>query len=146
MQTHYFVNLTVPIAVTRKLLAENPRLKILALSHYLDRDVVMQMLDAGASGYLAKSADISQLLRAIRSVSQGHNYVSSEIASMLVDSKRGKMTIPKPRSEQLSPLELEILSLLTDGRTCLQIAARLSVATSTVESHLRNIMLKLDLH
>ncbi len=104
------------------------------------------MLSAGACGYLVKSADSSELLRALRSVANGHTHLSPEIAQMVVDAQRGKTTDWKPRSEQLSPHELKVLSLMAGGRTCPTIAAMLNVATSTVEAHRRNIMLKLGLH
>ena len=134
------------IAVTRKLIADNPKLKVLALSHYLDRHFVLQMLDAGASGYLVKSAGSRELLRAIRGVSNSKTYLSPEIASVVVDTMRSKTTAREPRTEQLGRREREVLSLLADGKTSPEIAARLHLATSTVEAHRRNIMRKLDLH
>lgn len=135
------------IETTRALLAEHPGLRVLALSTYSDRRIVLQMLDAGACGYVVKSAGRDELLRAIRAVAQGRTYLCPEISAVVIDTVRGgKKSIDKNGDIRLGRREREVLQLLAEGCTSPIIAGRLHIATSTVEVHRRNIMRKLDLH
>ncbi|MBA3997607.1 MAG: DNA-binding response regulator [Candidatus Accumulibacter sp.] len=135
------------IETTRALLAEHPGLRVLALSTYSDRRIVLQMLDAGACGYVVKSAGRDELLRAIRAVAQGRTYLCPEISAVVIDTVRsGKKSIDKNGDIRLGRREREVLQLLAEGCTSPIIASRLHIATSTVEVHRRNIMRKLDLH
>lgn len=134
------------IEVTRRLHAEHPEIKVLALSTFFDRRIVQQMLEAGAMGYVAKSAGGDELLRGIREVVMGCTYLSPEIAAVVVDSMRGKSVAEPGEVEQLGRREREVLALLADGKTSAEIGARLHIATSTVDVHRRNIMRKLDMH
>lgn len=133
------------IEATRRLLAENPAVKVLGLSTFADRRMVLQMLEAGARGYVVKSAGSEELLRAIRAVAQGETYLYAEAAAAIVDSLR-KQSLQGTRSETLGRREREVLQLLASGKTSIQIAEALHIATGTVEVHRRNIMRKLDLH
>ena len=135
------------IETTRALLAEHPGLRVLALSPSADRRIVLQMLDAGACGYVVKSAGRDELLRAIRAVAQGRTYLCPEISAVVIDTVRGgKKSIDKNGDIRLGRREREVLQLLAEGCTSPIIAGRLHIATSTVEVHRRNIMRKLDLH
>jgi two-component system NarL family response regulator len=134
------------IEVTRRLLRDHPQIHVLALSTFSDRRIVLQMLDAGASGYIVKSAGRDELLRGIRALAQGRTYLCPEVSAIVVDSVRGKKPAEKPHGERLGRREREVLQLLADGRTSPEIAVALHIATSTVEVHRRNIMRKLDLH
>lgn len=133
------------IESTRRLLAENPGIKVLGLSTFADRRMVLQMLEAGARGYVDKSAGSEELLRGIRAVAQGETYLYAEAAAALVDSLRNQST-QRRRAEPLGRREREVLQLLAGGKTSAQIAQALHIATGTVEVHRRNIMRKLDLH
>lgn len=134
------------IEATRRLLADNPGLRVLALSTFADRRMVTQMLEAGASGYVIKAAGAEELLRAIRAIAQGGTYLCPEIAGALVAAVRGGAKRGGREKESLGRRESEVLALLADGRTSPEIAGRLNIATSTVEVHRRNIMRKLGLH
>lgn len=127
------------IEATRRIVAENPSVRVLALSTYFDRRIVTQMLEAGAAGFVNKAVGRDELLQGIRAVAAGKPYLCQEIASMLVKTQSGAET-------QLGRREIEVLQLLVDGSTSAEIATRLHIATSTVEVHRRNIMRKLDLH
>lgn len=133
------------IEVTRRLHAEQPEIKVLALSTFFDRRIVLQMLEAGAMGYVAKSAGGDELMRGIREVVMGSTYLSPEIAAVVVDSIRGK-NVAESCEEKLGRREREVLALLADGKTSSEIGARLHIATSTVDVHRRNIMRKLEMH
>lgn len=134
------------IETTRALLGEHPDLRILALSTFSDRRIVLQMLDAGASGYVVKSAGRDELLRAIRAVAQGRTYLCPDVSAIVVESVCGKKAPDKNGETRLGRREREVLQLLAEGCTSPIIAGRLHIATSTVEVHRRNIMRKLDLH
>lgn len=133
------------IETTRRMLAENPGIKVLGLSSFADRRMVLQMLEAGARGYVDKSTGSEELLRGIRAVAKGETFLYAEAAAALVDSLR-KRSMRRKRSETLGRREREVLQLLAGGKSSAQIADALSIATGTVEVHRRNIMRKLDLH
>ena len=133
------------IEATRRLLAINPDVKVIGLSAFTDRDFVLDMLKAGASGYVTKAETGEELLRAIRSVRQNRKYLCPEVASALtgalIDGSNGTAAAPR-----IGPRERQVLQLVAEGHTSAEIAERLHVAFSTVEVHRRNIMRKLDLH
>lgn len=133
------------IEATKRILAINPEIKVIGLSARTDRDFVLDMLKAGASGYVTKTETGDELLRAISSVRLNRTYLCPEVASTVtgaliegIDSVSGR-----PR---LGAREKQVLELVADGHTSSEIASRLNLATSTVEAHRRNIMRKLDLH
>ena len=133
------------IETTRRMLAENPGIKVLGLSAFADQRMVLQMLEAGARGYVDKSAGSEELLRGIRAVAQGGTYLYAQAAEAIVDSLR-KRSLQGSRSETLGRREREVLQLLASGKTSNRIAEALGIATGTVEVHRPNIMRKLDLH
>ncbi len=132
------------IEATQQLLAVHPALKVIALSAYSDRRFVMEMLDAGARGYLVKASAGDELPRAIRAIMQGRTYLCPEVAGTLVEAARGKAR-GEPTA-QLSRRERDVVALLAEGHSSLVIGERLHIAGSTVEVHRRNIMRKLNLH
>jgi DNA-binding NarL/FixJ family response regulator len=134
------------IVVAQRLREMQASVKILALSAYDSRRFVEEMMRAGAVGYITKSNAATDLTRAIREVAAGKNYLSSDVAGVLVDSllsgNRGS-DIP---ASALSVRELSVLRLVSEGLRSADIADRMSIAVSTVEVHRRNIMRKLDMH
>ena len=129
------------IELTRRLSKECPAVKVLALSSHLDRRYVVQMLDAGAIGYVNKAAGRKELLQGIRAVAAGQRYLCQECAAMLVRT-------PPPGGKQvkLGRREIEVLKLIAEGLTSTAIGDKLFIAPGTVEVHRRNIMNKLELH
>jgi len=134
------------IDATRSLVTEHPEVKVVALSTFSDRRIVLQMLDAGARGYVVKSAGRDELLRAIRAVAYGRTYLCPDASAVLVESLRGKKQVDNPAGDPIGRREHEVLQLLADGLTSPEIGKRLHIATSTVEVHRRNLMRKLELH
>jgi two-component system NarL family response regulator len=135
------------IEAARSLNAEQPAVRVIALSTYSDRRIVLQMLDAGARGYVVKSAGRDELLRAIRAVAHGRTYLCPESSAVLVDSVRSHKPAEQPNNvSRLGKREQEVLQLLAEGNTSPEIGKTLHIATSTVEVHRRNIMRKLELH
>ncbi|MBI5790169.1 MAG: response regulator transcription factor [Rhodocyclales bacterium] len=132
------------IETTRRLLTRHPAIRVLALSTYLDRRIIQQMLDAGASGYIAKSAAGAELKQGIRNVVNGRSYLCSEVAALVADGLRDRGAATSP--EALSRREIQVATLLAEGKSAPDIAAELHIAASTVDVHRRNLMRKLDLH
>lgn len=135
------------IETTRRLLARHPEIKVLALSTYLDRRIIQQMLDVGASGYIAKSAAGAELQQGIRNVVAGRSYLCSEAAALVAESLRERKTGKgEDGSGALSRREVQVATLLAEGKSAPDIAAELHISPSTVDVHRRNLMRKLDLH
>jgi two-component system NarL family response regulator len=135
------------IEITRRLHASHPQIKVLALSTHLDRHIIQQMLDAGARGYIVKSAAGTELQQGIRNVVAGRSYLCPETAALVAASLPGRQSAPgNAKSPTLSSRERQVLTLLAEGNTAPAIAAVLHLAPSTVDVHRRNIMRKLDLH
>ena len=134
------------IEATARLRARHPDLKVIALSAYSDKRFVLEMLKAGASGYVTKAVAATELLRAIRAAAKGQSYLCPESASAVivdVTTDRSRRSAPAGR---LGRREREVLQLLAEGERSPAIAARLHITVATVEVHRRNIMRKLDLH
>ncbi|MFH1872261.1 MAG: response regulator transcription factor [Pseudomonadota bacterium] len=135
------------IETTRRLLARHPQIKVLALSTYLDRRIIQQMLDVGASGYIAKSAAGAELKQGIRNVVAGRSYLCSEVAALVADGLRDRRSAGgQPEPSSLSRREVQVATLLAEGKSAPDIAAELHIAPSTVDVHRRNLMRKLELH
>ena len=132
------------IETTRRLRLKHPEIKVLALSTYLDRRIIQQMLDVGAAGYIAKSAAGAELKQGIRNVVNGRSYLCSEVAALVADGLRDRGAATSP--EALSRREIQVATLLAEGKSAPDIAAELHIAASTVDVHRRNLMRKLDLH
>jgi len=135
------------VEATRQIKADNPGVKVIALSMYADRGYVLGMLEAGAAGYVLKTGAYDEVHRAVTAVSQGKNYLSPDITQMVVDAQVRVPSKHGPSAQmELGPREREIVQLLAEGHTSPEIAKRLHISTRTVETHRRNIMKKLDLH
>lgn len=135
------------IETTRRLLAKHPQVKVLALSTYLDRRIVQQMLDVGARGYIVKSAAGSELRRGILSLMDGASYLCPQVTALVTDSLRSRRTRSgDPDENPLSRRELQVATLLAEGRSAPHIADELHISPSTVDVHRRNLMRKLRLH
>jgi len=132
------------IDATRKITADLPGIKIIALSMHADRHFVIGMLEAGASGYLLKDCAFEELVNAIHTVLANHTYLSPTIADIVVKNYVHKASGPSVVvSSELTPRERELLQLLAEGMTAKQIASALHVSVKTVETHRRNITQKL---
>lgn len=130
------------IACTAKLKARLPDLQVIILTVYKDIELIFQALKAGASGYLLKRAPTEEVLRAITEVRSGGAPMTSEIARLVVQSFQSSPTVGIDE-QGLSPRELEILALLSEGITNKEIAVRLGISSETVRTHLGHIYEKL---
>lgn len=117
-----------------------PDMRILVLSAYDRREYVVGLLKAGAAGYVLKDDSSEMLLRAIRIVAEGGEWVSPRVANVLVDSVR--QGEPDP-AELLSRREMEVLRAVARGLTNGKIAEELYITEQTVKNHVSSIFSKL---
>jgi DNA-binding NarL/FixJ family response regulator len=134
------------IAATRTLLQRYPDLKIIALSMYEEEDLIVEMLEAGARGYLLKNADKKEIMEAILTVSEGNIYyckhTTAHLASLIV---RSKFDARKKAYEALfTDREKEIIRLICRQHTAQEIGNRLYLSKRTVEGYRTRILEKMD--
>lgn len=133
------------IEATRQIRALAPGTVVVALSSHSDRRYVRAMLEAGASGYVLKANAYDDLRKGVEAALRGMKYLCAEVTAEIVDSVLQEGVVGSVY-EILGAREREVLQLLAEGLTSPQIAERLHVSTSTVETHRKNIMRKLDVH
>ena len=134
------------VEATRQIIADAPRIKVIALSMHADKRYVMEMLKAGASGYLLKDGAFEELAQAIRAALGNRTYLSPHISEMVIGDyvqhlQKGDGTV----FSTLSAREREVLQLLAEGNSTAQIADRLCVSVKTVETYRQHIMDKLNI-
>jgi DNA-binding NarL/FixJ family response regulator len=136
------------LEATRRIHKESPHTKVIILTQYEDREYVLPVVEAGASGFVSKTAASSELTSAIRSVYRGDSFLSPSIARLLVEDYREMAKVGRSQdvSEQLTDREREILKLLAEGHSTRDIARMLVLSPKTVERHKTNLMGKLDIH
>ena len=136
------------IEAAQRIRALLPQVAIVILSMHSDEGYVLRALKAGARGYLLKDSAESDLIEAIKAVSEGKAFFSPEISKILVEDyvrdmkKRGA----EDSYELLTSREREILQLLAEGKSNKDIANLLNLSLYTVETHRRNLQDKLNLH
>jgi two-component system response regulator NreC len=134
------------IEATRQIVAELPGVKIIALSMHDDRRFVLNMLKAGAAGYMLKDSAFTDLAKAIRVVMSGKTYLSHEVADIVVkDYVSSSQPTESSAFQLLSPREREVLQLLAEGKTSAKIGDKLHISIKTVETHRQQIMVKLKI-
>ena len=129
--------------------AANPNFAALVLTASLDREDLARTVEAGAAGILHKSADLDDILTAIRSVASGGKLLSNnEIVEMLrlASRTRERERDARRAADQLTPRELDVLEALANGLSNKQIAERLHISLETERTHIMNIMTKLGAH
>lgn len=134
------------IEATRQILAQHPNVKVIALTIHSDARYAMEMLKAGARGYIPKQCAYEELARAVRSVKMGQAYLSPGVTGNLLESLTGQGGGSKSSAfSSLTPREREILQLLAEGNTSRAVADKINISIKTVDTHKVNIMRKLGL-
>jgi len=126
------------LAATREILAANAEIAVLMLSMHSEETWVNQALDAGARGYILKSAIDLELVTAIRRVMAGEIVLDPQVERF--DTLKGE------RGTGLTPRELQVLQLIVDGKSNKEIATQLDLSANTVAVHRANIMTALNIH
>jgi DNA-binding NarL/FixJ family response regulator len=127
------------VEATRRIRAEAPDVRVLALTAYDDDPYVFGLLEAGASGYVLKTAESRELIRAIRAVAAGQSALDPAIAPRLI----ARVAQQGSADETLTDREIEVLRLAARGLTNKQIGHDLAISDRTVQNHLANIFAKL---
>jgi len=145
------MDITMPnlngVEATKKITAEFPKTKVVALSIHSNRRFVSDMLKAGACGYILKEGLFDELVQAINVVVEGGTYLSPQITGIVVDDYVKRLSSGDTlKSTVLSDREHEVLQLLAEGKTTKQIALELHVSTKTIEANRRQIMEKLNIY
>ncbi len=133
------------IEATRQILSDYPEMKVIALSMHADRRFVINMLKAGAHGYLLKDCAFEELAQAIRLVMANKTCLSPGVAEIVV--KDYVHRVPGPAQTAFSLLttrEREVLKLVAEGNSNKQIAGIMQIEVKTVEGHRQKIMQKLE--
>ena len=128
----------------KKVKATRPEVDVLMHTVFDDDDKIFQSICAGASGYVLKNAEPTELIQAIREISVGAP-MSASIARRLLEMVRGK-EVKKPKELNLTRRELDILQWLVEGLSYKRIAEQLFISPLTVQSHIKNIYEKLQVH
>ncbi len=135
------------VEATRAITTRHPKIKVLILSAYEDDSYIFPLLDAGASGYLLKTSSSTELASAIRLVFAGEMALSPRISAKIVNRLGGRQAyrnLDMPRG--LTEREMDVLKAAAHGRSNKEIALNLGITTQTVQVHLRNIFVKLDVN
>lgn len=130
--------------VLKQVHQEFPKLPVLIVSTYPEKQYALRCLRLGASGYLNKSVDPIELIAAIRKVAQGGMFVSPTVAETLASAMR--QNTGQPPHELLSQREYQVFTLIAAGKSLTDIAAQLSLSLNTVSTYRARIMEKIDTH
>lgn len=128
------------IEATRRMLKDQPHLRVLIFSMYDDAIYASRALEAGALGFLSKASAPEVLVRAIHAVSRGERYLSADVATNMA---RSAVQPGTPGLEALTPREFEVLRLLVQGETVRSISEKLALSEKTVANHQSAIREKL---
>lgn len=127
------------IEVADTILKKHPKIKVILLSQYNNKDFILAGLNVGVHAYLLKSCDGDELLKAIDTTLENSNFFSKEISSIAERSRN-----VKPVSFDLTKREREVLELIVLGCSNKEIAAKLFIEDDSVEFHKRNLRIKLN--
>jgi len=137
------------IDATVQIRAASPESRVIALSTHSDRQFVDGMMKAGARGYLLKHARFEDVVHAVRIVASGQSYLHPQVAHTLIDGYVDSLAggaASTASDPQLSTREREVLQLIAEGKSTKETANSLGLSVSTIESHRRQIMKRLNLH
>ncbi|WP_154989260.1 response regulator [Priestia megaterium] len=128
------------IEATKQLIKQWPEAKVIIVTSFLDDEKVYPALEAGATSYLLKTSKAGEIAAAIRRTHEGESVLEPEVTGKMM-SKMRKPSLPH---EELTAREMEILLLMTQGKTNQEIADELFIALKTVKTHVSNLLSKLD--
>jgi DNA-binding NarL/FixJ family response regulator len=133
---------------TRRIRKRFPGTKVLALTQYEDREYIIPTIEAGARGFVSKTAAFSELASAIQAVYQGGSFLSPIAAAAVVEECQQKVATEGETGsyQNLTDREREMLKLVAEGYTAREIADMLVISLRTVETHKTNLMKKLNIH
>jgi DNA-binding NarL/FixJ family response regulator len=137
------------LEATRQIIKDDPRAKVLILTLHDSDQVVREVLNAGARGFLLKSDAARDLVVAVEALRRDKTYFTSKVAAMVLEGylKGGTHSVPvSVGRDRLTPREREVVQLLAEGKSTKEVAVALGLSVKTAETHRSNIMRKLQLH
>ncbi len=135
------------IDAAREIATASPEARIIALSMYNDSLYIAEMFRAGAHGYVIKHSAIDELELAIKTVLTGRRYISRDVTDVVIDDYIRQLEFGgRDLAESLTPRERQVLQLISEGHSTKEIADTIDVSVSTVETHRRHLMTKLEAH
>jgi DNA-binding NarL/FixJ family response regulator len=136
------------VEAIREIRRRVPETKILALTVHKAEEFIVEVLQAGADGYIPKDASSNELMMAIKSVLMGKRYLSPSVSKDVIEGylESRRAFASSTTWETLTKREREILKLIAEGHKNKEIADFLCISVKTVEKHRANLMKKLDLH
>lgn len=134
------------IQATKVIKNKFPHIKVLALTMFDQHDAIKQMLDAGATGYILKNSGIKMLSKAIEKVVKGNTFFDPNVAFNFMNNYiDNNVVVGQDKKIVLSNREKEILNLIANGKTSKEISSDLFIAKTTVDTHRKNMIRKLNL-
>ncbi|MGH3778031.1 MAG: response regulator [Pseudonocardiaceae bacterium] len=146
MDLHFATGGPSGAQTTRCIIDTWPDIRVLVLSASGEHADVLAAVQAGASGYLVKSASVEELVEAVRRTAEGDAVFSAGLAGLVLGEYRRMALHPRADSPQLTERETEVLRQVAKGRTARQIADQLVISHRTVENHVQSTLRKLQLH
>jgi DNA-binding NarL/FixJ family response regulator len=144
-----FMDISLPelngVEAAKQILKVSPSTRIIAFSMHSDRGFIKNMLKAGVSGYVLKSRVFNDLKDAIVAVLRKEIYISPKVAHVIMEDYKDIIHTNSTQSPALSSRQVEVLQLLTEGKSNKEIASILEISVNGVESIRRRIMLKLGI-
>lgn len=136
------------LEATYQIKRDMPEAKILILTQHENEEYIMQIIKAGASGYVLKSSVSDDLVTGILALEKGGRFFSPSISKLILDDYINKIKGQETKKDnpELTHRESEVLQLLAEGETNQKVAEKLYISIRTVEFHRANIMHKLNLH
>ncbi len=131
------------LEILKEIKAQKPKLPVLILSMFPEEQYALRALKSGASGYLTKDSIPNELVKAVRKVLRGGNYISSSFSEKLLTEITSD--IKKPLHETLSDREFQIMRMIASGKTMNEIADELSLSSKTVYTYRARILEKMGM-
>lgn len=129
--------------LTLKIKEQYPEVHVITLSMFDDAGHIMEMIEAGVSGYLLKNVNDKELCEAIRTVNEGKLYFSSDVSEKITTMAiQQQKKLEQPEKPKLTERELEILKLISEEMSNAEIAQALFISERTVETHRKNMLRK----
>jgi DNA-binding NarL/FixJ family response regulator len=130
----------------RQILGANPRTRILILTMHESEQIVREVLEVGARGFLLKSDAARDLVAAVEALQRRTTFFTSSVAEIVLNGYLNRRGDDKPVKDRLTAREREVVQLLAEGKTSKEVAVTLNLSVKTAETHRTNVMRKLDLH
>ena len=137
------------LEAVRKIRQELPRTEVVVLTLHLSDQLVYEIVQAGAKGYLLKSDENRDLIAAVEAVGRHLTFFTTKISEMLIDGYCGRIPFPTTDGSARSRLtarQREIVQLLAEGKSSKEVAVALQISVKTAETHRANIMRRLEVH